>query len=190
MDLAEFITRVRDHYVEQFEDFAADQARESAQGASEVKFRLQETSQLFGHVYCVDFLKGEADGGAQVVEFQPARILSFSEIQGSIGDAALTVEHLRWDDVVIRHDAPSLPPDMLLAWFERWFDPQDERHAVGGEISRVIHSMLVGPEMLSIDFGTAPPEAFVEILAILEQAGALSIRVTTSRAEADAEPEA
>ena len=190
MDLAAFIGRVRDHYVEQFEAFAAAQARESAQGASEVKLRVQEASELFGHVYCIDFLKGDAEGGPQVVEFQPARILSFSEVQGSIGDAALSVGHLRWDDVVIHHDAPALSPDTLLGWFERWFDPNDERHAVGGEISRVIHSMFVHPEMLSIDFGTAPPEAFVELLALLEQAGALSIRVTTSRVEAEAESEA
>ena len=186
MDLASFIGRVRDHYVEQFEAFAADQARQSAQGASEVKLRLQETSQLFGRRYCVDFLKGDADGGPQVVEFQPARILSFSEVQGTVGDAALSVEHLRWDDVVIHHDAPNLEPDALLAWFERWFDPNDERHAVGGEISRVIHSMLVRPDVVSIDFGTAPPEAFVELLALLEEYGALSIRVTTSSAEAGA----
>jgi hypothetical protein len=119
-----------------------------------------------------------------VVEFEPARILSFSEIEGSIGDAALSIEHLRWDDVVVHHDAPALAPDTLLAWFERWFDPHDERHAVGDEISRVIHSMLVRPGMLSIDFGTAPPEAFVELLTLLEQARALSIRVTASRADA------
>jgi hypothetical protein len=184
MDLAGFIGRVRDHYVEQFENFTAAQALESAQGASEVKLRLQETSELFGHVYCVDFLKPDADGGTRVLEFQPERILSFDEIQAAIGDAELSVEHLRWDDVVILHDSPGLPSDTLLAWFERWFDPNDERHAVGGEISRVIHSMLVRPEMLSIDFGTAPPEAFVELLALLEEQGALSIRVTTSGAEA------
>lgn len=189
MNLAAFIGRVRDHYVEQFEAFASDQARESTQGASEVKLRLQETSELFGRVYCVDFLKADADGGPRVVEFQPSRVLSFSEVEGSIGDAALSVEHLRWDDVVILHDAPMLPPDTLLAWFERWFDPNDQRHAVGGEISRVIHSMLVRPGMVSVDFGTAPPEAFVELLVLLEEHGALSIRVTTSGAQPDAEAE-
>ena len=190
MDLASFIGRVRDHYVEQFEAFAADQARGSAQGASEVKLKLQDSSELFGHVYCVDYLKGDTGDGPKVVEFQPARILSFSEVQGSIGDADLFVEHLRWDDVVIHHDAPTMPPDTLLAWFERWFDPNDARHAVGEEISRAIHSMLVRPGILSIDFGTAPPEAFVELLVLLEEHGALSIHVTTSRAEAEAEPEA
>lgn len=184
MELAAFIGQVRDHYVGQFEAFVAAQKRESAQGASEVKLRLNETSELFGHLYCVDFLKGDGGGETRVVELQPERVLSFSEVQGAIGEAELTVEHLRWDDVVILHDAPPFPQDMLLAWFERWFDPNDQRHAVGEEISRVIHSMLARPGMLSIDFGTAPAEAFVELLALLEQTGALSIRVTSSRAQA------
>ena len=187
MELTAFIARVRDHYVEQFEAMAESLKRNDPQGVAEMKLRLNESSELFEHLYCVDFVKSNADGGPQLIDFQPERALTFSEVEGAIGEATLTVSHLRWDDVVIQHDAPSIGPEMLGPWFERWFDRNDERHAVGAAISRVIHSMLVLPETLSVDFGTAPPEAFVELLVLLEQAGALSIRVTSSRAEAEAE---
>jgi hypothetical protein len=37
--------------------------------------------------------------------------------------------------------------------------------------------------MLSVDFGTAPPEAFWDMLELLERAGAITIRISSSKAD-------
>lgn len=185
MDPTAFITRIRDHYVDQFRAFAQQQRAHCTQGASEVKFQLNEQSELFDRLYCVDFIKN--DGAVESVELQPENILSFEPIAGTFGNASLAIKHLRWDDVLIRHNLDEVPADRLSNWFQLWFDPEDARHVPGAELSEIIHSMLIQPHCISIDFGTAKPEAFWEILQLLDDAGTDRIEVSSSRAEAENE---
>lgn len=180
MDAVAFVAQLRDHYVDQFRSFAEQQRAHCTKGSSEVKLQLGEDSELFDRLYCVDFVKN--DGQAEIIELDPERIIAFDPVPGSIGSARLSIEHLRWDDVLLRHDCETLPPVALSAWFRRWFDPDDDRHESTAELSSVIHSMLVRPGTISIDFGTAEPEAFWAMLHLLESAGARSIQVSSSRA--------
>ncbi|MGO9484841.1 MAG: hypothetical protein ACLPX9_09710 [Rhodomicrobium sp.] len=181
MDVAAIVARVRDHYVEQFKAFTDKQKRDCNQGAPEVKLQLSESSELFQRLYCVDFIKNDAQ--SEAIELKPGNILTFNTISGSFGLAAVSIEHLRWDDVVIYHNLTALPPDPIKHWFRRWFDPDDERYDRGLGLSCVIHSLLIRPGMLSVDFGTAPPEAFWAMLELLERAGASTIRITSSEAD-------
>ena len=183
MDLTALITRIRDHYVDQFRAFAEQQRAHCTQGASEVKLQLNEQSELFDRLYCVDFTKN--DGTHEIVELQPESILTFEPIAGSFGNASLVIKRLRWDDVLIRHNLDELPADLLSNWFQLWFDPSDARHVPGAELSEIIHSMLIQPHCISIDFGTAKPDAFWAILQLLDDAGAAHIEVSSSRAEAE-----
>jgi hypothetical protein len=185
MDAAALVTHVRNHYVEQFRRFANQQRSGCVQGASEVKLQLSETSQIFQRLYCVDFIKN--DGQSEVIELQPEHVLTFDPIEGSFGAASLGIEYLRWDDVLFRHDLAVVPAESLTGWFRHWFDPDDERQEPNTETSNAIHSLLVQPNMLSIDFGTADPEAFWQILELLEGSGARTIRVSSSKAVPDAD---
>lgn len=174
-----FISQVREHYLDQFKAFVERQRLACAQGAAEVKLRLSDHSEVYQRLYCADFIKN--DGDPQVIELLPERTLDFDVIDGSFGGAALVIEQLRWDDVVVHHDAPE-PLDGLAGWFEKWFDPEDERH-VSGAVGNVIHSLLAKPNTLSMDLGSAEPDALWEILDLLEAAGATSLRITASRVE-------
>jgi hypothetical protein len=51
-------------------------------------------------------------------------------------------------------------------------------------LSKEFAKALAESDVVSIDFGTAEPEAFWEILQLLEGAGAKNLRVSSSRAEA------
>ena len=191
MDITDFIARIRDQYVEQFEVFADKQRRScSARGGSEIKLRLGETSKLFERFYCADFVKTEANGQNEIIELQPENILTFKTISGSFGAAAFSIEHLRWDDVLIYHNLEAVPPQEISGWFRHWFDIDDERHVSHAPLSFVIHSLLIKPGVISIDFGTAPPEAFWEMLGLLQSAGARTIRISSSRDEAEASSDA
>lgn len=147
-----------------------------------MKLQLNEQSRLFDRLYCVDFIKN--NGTLEIVELQPKNILAFDAITGAFGRASLSIRQMRWDDVLIRHDLKHLPADDLSRWFQLWFDPEDERHNPAAEVSGIIHSMLLQPSSVSIDFGTATPDAFWDILQLLEGAGAVRIEVSSSRAEA------
>lgn len=180
MDPEAFISLVREHYLDQFKDFVEKQRLACDQGAAEVKLALSDSSEVYQRLYCADFIRN--DGEPRVIELQPERTLDFDVIDGSFGGAAFVIEHLRWDDVVVHHNAPE-PLGSLADWFVKWFDPEDERHVQGAAVGNVIHSLLVEPSSLSMDLGSAEPDALWEILDLLEVAGATSLRISASSDE-------
>jgi hypothetical protein len=175
---ASLVSRVRDHFVAQFQAFVDEKERAGPTGASEVKIQLRG-GELFRQLWCVDFIKKD-DGQHQVVEFQPGKFLKFEPISGSYGAARLSIEQLRWENVLISHDLPSPPVDEIADWFQRWFDPDDERLDPSSLLGNVIHSLLIEPGILHVDFGTASSDAFWELLDVLEEAGAAKLRVHCS----------
>lgn len=172
------VARARGHYVEQFAAFVSGQRVTCIQGAAEVKFQLGEDSGLYQRLYCVDFVRN--DDVVEPIEFQPEYVLAFDEVSAPFGSATLSIQGLRWDDVVIAHDAPSLPENELSQWFRRWFDPDEDRHDPNAALSEIVHSFSVQPAVLNIDFGTARPGAFWELLELIEAAGATAVRVSNS----------
>ena len=84
----------------------------------------------------------------------------------------------------IQHDRLK-PLSGLNTWFEQWFDTEDKRYDKDAELCEVIHSLLVEPDRLSIDFGSAPVTALSELLNLLEQEGAKNICVSSSQREAE-----
>ena len=181
MDTATELTRrVRDHYVAQFQAFIEEQERSDSVGVAEVKFQLQG-GRLYRHLMCVDFV---AKAEKQVVEFLPGKYLRFDAFSGSYGNARLSIQQLRWNDALISHDLPTTPESALESWFQRWFDPDDERHDQNAALGNVIHWLAIAPGIVTVDFGTAPVEAFWEMLDLLEEAGARKLRVHCSEDQA------
>ena len=179
-----FLSRLRDHYVEQLLIFLAEQRRNFPQGASEVKVELEPGSPIFRSLVCADFVRSQEQ--PEIMEFEPDRLLGFDPVTASLGNAELRWEQVRWDDVVLHHNVENDLSQPLNPWFERWFDPDDRRYNPGNDLGNVIHSLAVEPRKLSVDFGTAAPDSFWELLNLLERAGATEIRVSSSRTEAEA----
>ena len=177
-----FLSQIRDHYTQQLILFIADQRRNSPRGQSEVKIELEPGSPIFHSLACADFVRNE--GAPEIVEFEPDRILGFDPISTTLGNADLNIERLRWDDVVIDHNGSLDAEQVLGRWFDKWFDPDDRRYLAGSELGNVIHSLAVEPGRLRIDFGSAAPDAFWEILDLLEKAGATQLSVSSSAVEA------
>jgi hypothetical protein len=181
MELGGFLDTLREHYVTAFRRFVADQRAKHSAGGAEVKLGLQAGSPLFGRLYCADFV-GDAGAGHGVHELVPDEMLEFDSVSLRVGLAYLSIDSMSWDDVVIDHDAEVVPEDALQAWFAEWFDPDDLRHGAGDDIRLVIHSLLVEPQQISLDLGTAPPAALLGMIELLAQAGATSLRISASRA--------
>lgn len=185
MDPKALVARVRDHYVEQFLTFVERQRAGCTQGGSEVKVRLSEESRIFDRLYCIDFVNN--DDGSQAIEFQSDQILTFEPIVGTFGGASLSLIHLQWDDVLICHDLDAIPSDDVSRWFQHWFDLEEARLDPDAALCGIIHSLLIDPRCISIDFGSADPDAFWDILELLESAGASQIEVSSSEAQTPTE---
>ena len=176
-----FLSRIRDHYVDQLRAFLAMQRRNSVRGESEVKLELEPGSPIFHSLSCADFVRN--DGEPEIIDFTPERVLGFESISTSLGNAEVTIADLRWDDIVIRHDASFDSEQVLGGWFDKWFDPADSRYRPGAELGNVIHLLAVEPGKLSIDFGSAAPDAFWELLNVIQRAGATQLHVSNTPAE-------
>jgi hypothetical protein len=170
-DIYALIKDVRKSYVDGFRDFAEEQHKTGMGGSAEVKIKLGSQSKLFGGMYCVDFV-GNDNGNSEVIEFAVDQYFSFTGLRGQLGDLSVTFASMRWNDTIITHDLNNLPAEALAAWFAQWFDPGDDHHDMAAEFSNTIHSLMVEPGTLTIDFGTAPPDAFWALLNLLEEAGA------------------
>jgi len=178
-----FLSRIRDHYVDQLLLFIADQRRNCLRGESEVKIELEPGTPVFRSLACADFVRN--DGTSEIIEFEPDRMLGFDPISTTLGNADLNIERLRWDDVVVDHNGSFDTEQVLGSWFERWFDPDDRRYRAGADLGNVIHSLSAEPGRLSVDFGSAGPDAFWEFLDLIEKSGATEIRVISSQVEAE-----
>lgn len=177
-----FLSRIRDDYTQQLLVFVAEQRRNSLRGEAEVKLDLEPGTKAFRSMTCADFVRN--DGQPEIIEFTPEHLLGFDPVAATLGNADLKINQLQWDGVVIRHDASFDPERILGGWFERWFDPDDRRYQGGADLGNVIHSLVVEPGQLTIDFGSAAPDAFWEILELLEKAGATEISIGGSPEEA------
>lgn len=62
--------------------------------------------------------------------------------------------------MTIRHNLDQVSPDPLSRWFQLWLDPDNVRHDPGAELSDAIHSVLLRLSCISVDFGSADPNAF------------------------------
>jgi hypothetical protein len=176
-EFEDLVVRVRDHYLEQFWELADQASERGTNGTAELKIGLNGQSEFYKNRYCVDYATN--DGEIKVVEFVVDKFLMFDPATFDCGRATLLVDHLRWGDVVIEHDLPDVPADAIEEWFEHWFDPDD----AAMRQTEIIHCLHLTPGMVSMDMGTAPPDALYDMLGLLEKAGARNLRITAESAE-------
>jgi hypothetical protein len=176
VEIAGFVERVREHYLDQFQEFVAKQRQGSTTGSPELKLKLSEGTGLYRDLHCVDFVKNPEK--PRLLELQPDRYLAFAPITWSFGSMVVRIVGLRWNSAIITHDKPRLQPECLAEWFETWFDPDDKRLDARADLSGVIHSLSISGQSVSADFGSAPVGAFWSLLAVLEKAGVKDIRIS------------
>jgi hypothetical protein len=174
-DVEDLIQRVRKHYLDQFRKFVAAQHETTKTGSPELKLQLKGPTSLYRDMYCIDFVKNP-DKPA-LLELQPARYLGFAPVTWTFGRMEAQIVGLRWNEVHIAHDKPDLQPACLLDWFDTWFDPDDKRHDATTELSGIIHSLAIEGRTISVDFGSAPVDAFWSLLEVLEKADVTSVRI-------------
>lgn len=168
------VIEIRDHYVAQFRSFICRQRAACSTGSPEVKFQLPADTTAYQQIVVVDFVRN--DRGPEGVLFEPDNILAFDRLDGQIAETKLIIDSLRWDAAVFRHDAPAVE-NAIAVWFAKWFDPDEINFDAEAELSACIHAVYVAPQELQIDFGTAPADAFWELLECLADGGAQIIHI-------------
>lgn len=172
MDFEEFLEKIRQHHIKQFEAFVEKLKKAHKVGASEVKLRLSGESGIFANLYCVDYIA--RDYGEEIIEMAPDTVLRFEPISAHLGDMDIAVQSLAWHDVNLKADVV-VDEARFSDWFEVWFDPDDRRYDSANLLSNCIHSLNIAGNNVGVDLGTAPVAALIDLLALLEQTGCRSV---------------
>ena len=178
MDLETYLQRVRTFYFERFKAFVERQKGACALGGPEVKFELSGTNAVFRQLYCADFVKND-DGNTEIVEYQPDRRLDLEPLNTEFGFMDVRVEAFSWDKFVVEWSPNVLSAEALNGWFELWFDPRGRRRDRDSEFAECIHCVVITEGSLTIDLGTAPVDAVLALLEMMEQEGIERVRLGT-----------
>jgi hypothetical protein len=175
MSIDSMVRSIRDAYVDQFRTYA-ESRNDPATGRTEIKIKVNRSERLFRSLICVDYLRTTADGPQPEI-FEPERQLYFDGFETDIGAVTVAFSSFGWDGVGIRYQSPRSAEEIFGAWFEHWFDPEDERLDPKALLNGNIHNIVLAEGMVSIDMGTAPPEAFHELIAAFEAAGVTRLEI-------------
>ena len=177
MTLEAYLEKVRAFYVERLRGFIERQKGAVTLGGPEVKFELSGTDAVFRRLYCADFVKNDG-GHTEIVEYQPDRRLDLAPLNTEFGFMDVQVEGFSWDKFVIEWSPDALTADGLNEWFEMWFDPAGRRRDRDAEFAECIHCVVLTEASLTIDLGTAPVEAVLALLEVMEQEGCERVRIS------------
>ncbi len=182
--LLAIVDRVRDHYITGYLESLASFRASHSPAAPEVMFEIpRETGYPF-RLYRADMASNSSEG-LKVEEVNLLTHLRFSCVLSDGPDnAKLSLHPIAWNGVDFRV-APILDRAELEAWALKWLDVNDERDQDENGLQGVIHSVTEpkanGQLMeFSVDFGSAPVEAFEALVATLWSTGAKQIEVRSS----------
>ena len=123
------------------------------------------------------FKKGDKVGPAEASIKNPRRFSPMAETWGAL---QVTAHPLTWN--AVEFQMIGSPPDheVLFAWLDRWYDKGDTKSPVSDGLFGVVHN-ITPPELrdgawsVSIDFGSAPIEAFTTFVDLVQGTGAQSL---------------
>ncbi|MCW0481792.1 hypothetical protein [Gaoshiqia sediminis] len=115
----------------------------------------------------VDFIFKDDEKVNRINALQLDSILDYETIKNIISNSKIEVNPFCWDNCKIITDKIDI--NKLIPWIEKWIDIEESRQT---EYSNSIHNCSMiqksdGIEEITVDFGTAPIDAFLELIEFL-----------------------
>lgn len=162
------IDRLREYrevYVEHLHRVIAKRCGGAEKAASELWLELPETSAMYKRYFRVDAITNEGKSKSFEANIDlPKGEAELVEVDG----LPIVLEPIVWNGVDLDcRGCTTISLQVLNNWFEQWFDEKEVRKQDENGTSGVIHSLRVEGSVVSVDFGSAPPEALVDLVSIL-----------------------
>jgi hypothetical protein len=181
--MADLLSAIRTHYVKQLAEVVR-----KAPGHVEPAFRLADGAlalegalQLPGRA---DFIPTDGPNTGEPRSVDADSRLTFDPIEVTHLSCTITLEPFTWDwaTVLVNGITVDNMATMVGDWFYRWFDPEDAKTADADGLFAVVHFASdpvarEGGVETTLDLGSAPVDAFQDILKMLAEGGATQIRV-------------
>jgi hypothetical protein len=173
MTINELLTKERNQYIANFQ-LGLDQNKTDK---SAIEIMLQVTAdqnrnqpEIF-QLNRYDMVTVNAQGKYDLTEFNLPKdsVLKFDKQVFDINKAKVEINPFVWNGCEFTLNKK--PTDAYIIWAKKWIDIDDTKKTTADGFQNVIHSVTFPQEIngewtLSIDFGSAPIEAFKELLDI------------------------
>lgn len=190
-ELQRYITNIRNHYLNTYLDaIAAFKARHEQAEIEAIAnvpgIEGQPEIYRWRRFDMVD----QTPEPPRIANFTPDTHVNF-EPQSSLWQKKMKIrfEPIAWNDAGFECIGLSMQKAQLVQWAERWMDPNSQRpvdnHGLGGRIHAITFpAKKVNRLEFFVDFGSAPVQAFQELLQVLMLAGTKKVRIRTARFKA------
>jgi len=181
MQLGELLDRIRDYYLQRLRV----ELREAPSPIAEPAFRKKDGSLAREGPLSLP-LRGDLYAHGEMIAVDTEKMLSFDALQFHWTEALkVDLEPFKWNELTLQLSGVGSCVDWapLVDWFEKWFDGDDQREPGPDGLCGVVH-FLSDPEIeddairFAIDLGSAPVEAFEELLDAVDALGAPRVRIS------------
>lgn len=187
-DLERYITNIRNHYLNVYLDAIAAFKKQHSQAEIEA---IANVKGIEGQPEIFRWRRFDMVDPSvqppQIANFNPDTHVNF-EPQSSTWQKKMKVrlEPIAWNDVGFECTDLNMKKSQLVQWAERWMDPNNTRpvdnHGLGGRVHALTFpAKKVNRLEFFVDFGSAPVQAFQELLQVLMLAGTKKVRIRTAR---------
>ncbi|MEP1696502.1 MAG: hypothetical protein ABJJ69_08190 [Paracoccaceae bacterium] len=178
MELIALLEKLRSNYLLEFESAYRNQVEVNEEIGTEIAFEI--SGGVYKRLFVVDFV-GKNGANTNLIEVGTTDAAYGGGQSFEYSGLSIEFGHVSWD--AMRLELDPMPQDIagFEPWFDRWIDLVGEHRKEGAFLSHVIHSASIRDDSVGIDFGTAPREAFVQLLDLLKANDVKTIRVTSDR---------
>jgi hypothetical protein len=141
---------------------------------------LEKFREPYRH-YTLDILCRRGDRSGPI-EVNLTAASAFAPVSETWQELDVTLHPFVWNGLEFRLDGDLADDARLVAWMDRWMDigekkPRDENH-----LSEIVHNVTQpgrtqGGWSFSVDFGSAPLDAFVELVEVVRASGAKKLEL-------------
>jgi hypothetical protein len=172
MELSDYLADMQQTFLRVYQAAYDQQVASGAMITPEVVIKLSD-----GQLYAVDMLRRENEA-INVVELSKEMAVPSPAFSGTYRAMAINFAPAGWDALTLTPQACVAQPNGIEEWTVRWMDVEAQhRLPEAAPFGGVIHMIrAVGPAY-DIDFGSAPPEAFLAFMDILAEAGCTGVGI-------------
>ena len=186
MTTGELLDKIREYYLRRFGEVVGEKRKPGATIATETAYRDEHGQPIGdgalnlpsrGDVFVIT--NGEVTESLQV---DTEGMLSFQPLSFAWESAVVTLSPFQWNwcEVSATGNITAESPSAIVKWFHRWFLADED--GVPERFVGAVHFMSdlemgTGHFSVSVDLGSAPIEAFEELLDAAVLAGATQIHI-------------
>jgi hypothetical protein len=186
-ELVDALAEYREYYITEYQQSVVEYREKFQPGGPEVLLEVggRENLPPLFRLYRVDLASGAVDP-PNLTDFNLDILPSGRTTTYTVEGVIIELSPIAWNGVEITGPAFDPTTPAFEAWMSRWIDPDETRDSDEYGLGSYIHSVTYPEEIgdskatFSVDFGTAGPDSFIELVGVLSGLGATHLQVDSS----------